>query len=330
MTSPQPVERAPEERLVNLVVSLEASSQPRTFAQLRADTRAYVQEDHESARRMFERDKDTLRRMGVPIETVDVDGVAAYRIDRDRWQGTQVDLTREEATALAVGIGLAGGQAERLALSRLAARAPDPDDDRAVAAEAAAPRLRLSLADDGLDAVAEAVAARATLRFGYRRADGHEATRTVDAWGLTMHNGAAYLVGWDHARRARRTFRLSRLTSQPRRVAAAGTPPPDDFDITTVFDDRPRDGTDVDLLVHTTAVAAVERRGGALLDRPAVVGPDGATWHHARLPDADAQRLIAWLWARSEHVVVTAPPDLAADVADGLSTVASRAAGGAP
>lgn len=319
---PAPQERAPGERLVNLMVSLETSTIPRTFAQLRADTRAYVQDDDESARRMFERDKDTLRRMGVPIETVELAGVSGYVLDRDAWRGTTVDLDRDEVTALVVGIGLAGGQRERLALSRLTARAPDPDDPEAPAV----PSMRLPLSDHGLDVVAHAVADHATLRFGYRRADGHEATRTVDAWGLVMRNGAAYLIGWDHDRDARRTFRLSRVTSRPRVVDAQATDPPDDFDVATVLDEPHGDGTDVRVLVRTDLVGEVERRGGVLDGGPAVETPDEAAWHRATFPDADAQRLMAWLWANAASVVVREPDWLHDQLRDGLEQVADRTA----
>jgi proteasome accessory factor B len=154
-----PTERRAEERLVNLMVCLESSSTPRTFAQLRHDTRAYVQSDDESARRMFERDKDALRRMGVPIETVDTQDGIGYRIDRAAWSGGDIDLDRDEVTALAVGIALAGGQRERRALSRLTARAPDPHADPAPLAS-----MRLDVVDDGLDHVADAVATSAPCR----------------------------------------------------------------------------------------------------------------------------------------------------------------------
>jgi proteasome accessory factor B len=57
------------ERLVNLTVALLEARRPLTFDQIKARTRFYGQDDAESARRMFERDKDELRRLGVPIET---------------------------------------------------------------------------------------------------------------------------------------------------------------------------------------------------------------------------------------------------------------------
>jgi hypothetical protein len=72
------------ERLVNLTIALLETRKPLTFAELRARTGYYGQADPESARRMFERDKDDLRRLGVPIETRPVPLAAedGYLVDR--------------------------------------------------------------------------------------------------------------------------------------------------------------------------------------------------------------------------------------------------------
>ena len=54
--------------------------------------------------RMFERDKDELRSMGVPVETVlDVTGeVRGYRIPEDRYALGELHLTPAERSAVAV------------------------------------------------------------------------------------------------------------------------------------------------------------------------------------------------------------------------------------
>ena len=79
---------AKTERLVNLTVALLAASRPLTFAELRDRMGEWRGGDPESQRRKFERDKDDLRRLGIPIETVPTDalgGELAYAIDRDRY-----------------------------------------------------------------------------------------------------------------------------------------------------------------------------------------------------------------------------------------------------
>jgi proteasome accessory factor B len=54
------------ERLVNLTVALLETRRPLTFEELRQRTGYYPQADASSARRMFERDKETLRSLGCP------------------------------------------------------------------------------------------------------------------------------------------------------------------------------------------------------------------------------------------------------------------------
>ena len=86
----------PLERLVNLVALLLESRIPLTFDQIREKlAEAYEHEDVNSAKRMFERDKDVLRDIGVPIEVVatDVwDAEQGYTIPKDRYYLPEIRL----------------------------------------------------------------------------------------------------------------------------------------------------------------------------------------------------------------------------------------------
>ncbi|HYX80342.1 MAG TPA: DNA-binding transcriptional regulator, partial [Actinomycetota bacterium] len=79
----------PLERLVNLVALLLDSRRPLTFEEIRERMpEGYPQEDEDSAKRMFERDKDLLRDIGVPIEAVATDAwdvERGYVIRKDRY-----------------------------------------------------------------------------------------------------------------------------------------------------------------------------------------------------------------------------------------------------
>ena len=63
---------------------------------------------------MFERDKNELRDLGIPLETGRVspfDPTEGYRINRDAYALPAVDLTADEAAAVARGhpaVGVAG------------------------------------------------------------------------------------------------------------------------------------------------------------------------------------------------------------------------------
>ena len=161
------------ERLVNLTIALLEARRPQSLEDLRRRTGFYDQSDRESARRMFERDKDELRRLGVPVQTTldPLTGEAGYVIDRADYELPDVDLTREEMAALAVALRMTGHADERLALSKLAARAPDP-----IGPTTSATGARVALETQAVDGVADAVVGRQPIRFTYRTGSGSNAT----------------------------------------------------------------------------------------------------------------------------------------------------------
>jgi predicted DNA-binding transcriptional regulator YafY len=58
---------------------------------------------------MFERDKNELRDLGVPLETgrpSRSSTVEGYRINRDAYELPEIDLTREETAAVAVAAAM--------------------------------------------------------------------------------------------------------------------------------------------------------------------------------------------------------------------------------
>ncbi len=103
----------PLERLVNLVALLLDSRRPMTFEEIRERMPgAYEQSDLDTAKRMFERDKDILRDIGIPIEVVatDVwDAEQGYTIPKDEYYLPEITFTAEEISALFVA-ARTGGQ----------------------------------------------------------------------------------------------------------------------------------------------------------------------------------------------------------------------------
>ena len=55
------------ERLVNLIALLLNTRRPLTVEEIRNTVPGYQQEDYSSFKRMFERDKEELRSLGIPI-----------------------------------------------------------------------------------------------------------------------------------------------------------------------------------------------------------------------------------------------------------------------
>jgi proteasome accessory factor B len=194
------------ERLVNLTIALLETRRPLTFDELRRRTGYYPQSDPASARRMFERDKESLRSLGVPIETRQDFGMEdpGYLIDRRAYELRGVDLDADEVASLALAVEMLGTSAGALPLAKVAARAPDPAPiDR--------PPTRVDIPVSDVDAFAPAIVERRVVRFEYRTADGRAGVRTVEPYGIVRRRRAWYLVGHDRGRGELRGFRTDRI-----------------------------------------------------------------------------------------------------------------------
>lgn len=308
------------ERLVNLTVALLETRKPLSFAELRTRTGYYGQTDRESARRMFERDKDDLRRLGVPIETRPILLAAedGYLIDRDAYELPDVDLTSEEVAALALAVRLTGERGS-LELAKLAARAPDPAD------LATDPATRVAVAPPAVEGLADAVVARAPVRFRYRPVRGDVATRAVDPYAIVQRRGAWYLVGRDHDRDALRAFRLDRFEGAATVTGpGGGFEPPGDLDLATVVAGPDTGEVAVDLAVAPSARWAVEARGALPTGERA---GDRAVLR-VRL---DPVRDLPWLLGLATEVAVVRPVTLRDRIVHTLTQLAEGAAdGGVP
>jgi proteasome accessory factor B len=300
------------ERLVNLTIALLEARRPMSLEDLRRRTGYYDQRDRESARRMFERDKDELRSLGVPVRTEHdpLSGEAGYVVDRRDYELPDVDLDRDEMAALAVALRVTGRADERLALSKLAARAPDP-----VAAPATV-EARVALETQAVDGVADAVVGRQAIRFSYQTGSGEQRERTVDPYGVVLRRGTWYVVGRDHDRDDLRAFRLDRVRSRVRPVGEPGAYEiPDDVDPGAHVQGPVGEATDVLLAVSSTARWAAEARGG----HPAGTHEDGRDL--VRLDDVDPTRLLPWVLGFGADVEVLDPPELRDRVRDRLAAM---------
>src|SRR5271155_998129 len=98
------------ERLVNLVIALLSSRGYITAEKIRSSVAGYSESPSaEAFSRMFERDKNELRDLGIPLEVGRVsalDPTEGYRINRDAYALPPVELTPDEAAAVAVATQL--------------------------------------------------------------------------------------------------------------------------------------------------------------------------------------------------------------------------------
>ncbi len=298
------------ERLTDLVLVLLHARRPLTLDEIAREVPGYP-ESHDARRQAFERDKRLLRDEGVPVVTEAVTGHEqfGYRISPDAFYLPDLGLTPEEQAALhlaVAGVHL-GDPSGRDALLKLGASGVA--EARPVAALVPPPAL-VPLFD--------AVRSGAEVAFTY-----HAERRAVAPAGLWFRGGRWYLVGWDRAKEASRTFRVDRIEDVPVPGAPGSGSLPEGFDPETAAPAepwRPGEGGDDDVLLEVDAIEAP--RVCEEVGPEAVVEQrhDGSVLLRLGVTSTDAMR--SWVLGLLDHAEVVGPPDLRAGLVRWLESMA--------
>ncbi|HET7279045.1 MAG TPA: WYL domain-containing protein [Dermatophilaceae bacterium] len=303
---------AKTERLMNLVLCLLYTRRPLPKSRIRQMVEAYQRAASDEAfDRMFERDKDELRELGIPLVTEDLNSIfddePGYRIDRREYALPDLHFEPDELAVLGLAsrtwaqASLAGPAAE--ALRKLRASGIERDTDSLIGIEP-----RLGTVEPAFEATKNAVLDRVPIRFPYRTGGSAEsAERHVQPWGLAAWHGRWYLTAYDLDRRAPRVFRLSRIDG---RVERDG--PPGSYDIPAGHNARDMIRTEAPGGEARPAVIRVRRGAGHVLRRRArTVGQVDDTWSLLDVDYADADAFADELAGYGPDVVVEQPPHLA-------------------
>ena len=199
-----------EEREVNLLLALRNTAGGLTAAEIIKRVSGYNPAGGGSARRMFERDKDVLRQIGVPLRASGAGEQCRYRIEEEDYAlaPLRLDAAQTAALDLAASAWRDGSLpvAARRALTKLRAVSPGSE-------AGAAPDLSVDLAGQEVPArLAAAVDERRVVAFDYASASsGSLRRRVVEPHALRLSEGAWYLDGLDTRAGEPRTFRLARV-----------------------------------------------------------------------------------------------------------------------
>ncbi|HLS64207.1 MAG TPA: WYL domain-containing protein [Ruania sp.] len=305
------VERVPAaERLLDLVIALTHTRHRMTKAEIRASVNGYADATSDEAfDRMFERDKDQLRALGLPVVTL-TDSAheddVGYRIDTTEYELPPVDFTAAEIGVLSLAAqvwqdsSFAADSRRGLTKLRAVSDAADPGQFAGLS-------LRVRGPDAAFADLLEAIEDRITVRFTYRAAStGSTEARTVEPWRLFAKDRGWYLVGFDTARQGQRQFRLSRIVGRVRRVGQVGEVQIPAADQTEPADSPP---TAVTLALAPERASALRSRGEPAADAD---GIDGRETY--RLETTDTERFAEELAGYGDAVVVLDPPELRAAV----------------
>jgi proteasome accessory factor B len=302
--------RRKTERLLSLVVCLLSARRYLTAAQIREAVPGYPA-SFEAFKRMFERDKDELRELGIPLET-GTNGTGdeeyGYRISRQAYELPEITLEPDEVAVLGLAARVwrraeLAGAAEG-ALLKLRAAGIDAEELTQPGIE---PRVQTPEAAFG--PLWEAVRDRRPVTFGYRAAGRSTAQRrSLEPWGVVNRRGRWYVVGQDTDRGAQRVFRLSRIDGPVTFTGPTGTVVvPPGTDVRAAVRDW-----DAETPVPRTCLLRIRSGAGYGLRRHAVsVEPDQAPgWDIAELTFTDSGWWSEQLASFGPDVVVLEPSDL--------------------
>ncbi len=305
------------ERLLNLIIALSHARGRMTRAEIRATVSGYDPErggdTAERARRrtsaferMFERDKEDLRRIGIPLRTV-VDAThgddIGYVIDAGEASMPPIDMTPVERAILAV----AAEYWQNAALGTDARRAFVKVSSSMSRAEEVPLHLaaRSTEGSDAAPALAQAIADGQVVVFTYTSAASGRAERTVEPWRLVVRGGRLYVIGRDRDRGEARTYRLSRIEGAIRPIGERGAfEPPDEVEVLALEEEVP------------TLVARIGLRaesGHALRRRASFVSTAGE-WDVFDVPFSDTEALRDEILSLAGAARVLEPEDLASAV----------------
>jgi proteasome accessory factor B len=307
------------ERLLGLVVCLLSTRRYLSADQIREAVPGYPEQD-DLFKRMFERDKEDLRELGVPLETGlnhPFDDDPGYRIRQQAYQLPELRLEADEAAVLGLAARvwqraeLAGAAAG--ALLKLRAAGIDAGDEHPAPQDI---EPRLGTPEPAFGPLWEAVRDRRPVTFSYRAAGRSEPQRReLEPWGVVNRHGRWYVAGRDRGRNATRVFRLSRIAGPVKFCGPAGSVTvPDGTDVRELVRDwdspareqtavlRVRTGAGVGLRRHAVSVRPDERQGwdlvtttfgdvGWFADYTAWFGPDAVVLEPPDLREAVIRRL---------------------------------------
>lgn len=291
------------ERILNLLAFLLTVGRPVTADEIRHTVKGYGQPSDEAFRRTFERDKDLLRSLGVPLETRHTDiwqVELGYIVPTDDYAIEDPGLTDDERSALllaAQAVRFGGQPTELGAIFKLGGARP--------AAASGTVFADLGHDLDLLGSLYAAVTERRLAFFIYRERD-----RVVEPYGLVHRNGHWYLAAQEvGASELVKAFRVDRMSSLRIDENTSAFVRPSEFDAASsihamapdgVPDARARVRFDADVATIATnqapgAVVVGEDETGLLLD----------------LPISSERALIGWVLGFDDHAVIEEPPELA-------------------
>lgn len=289
------------ERILNLLAFLLTVGRPVTADEIRHTVAGYDRDTDEAFRRTFERDKDLLRGLGVPLRMDFTDRwevEQGYVVRPDEYGLPDPGLSDEERAALWLASGMArlgGGSVAPGVILKLGGGASAPTADP----------LSADLGTDAeiLGSLFGAIIERRTIGFRYR-----DHRRGVAPLGLVHRMGHWYLVA--DVRGETRTYRVDRITDLEVGATREAFSRPEGFRASDGFPDAPWEAgqEDVAAVVRFAPTMAWWARRQLPPDTTVVDNADGSLTAHLQV--ASTAAFIGWLIGFEDGAELEGPSSL--------------------
>ena len=304
------------ERIMNLTICLLMARRFVDKAYIRRVIEGYHDLSDAAFERTFERDKDELRRLGVPVETGSNDALfpdeVGYRIRRADFELPPIDFTPAEAAVLGLASRVwesaTAAEPAVSAMAKLRALGVDPDPGRVSGLSAA-----IGGREPAFEALWRATVERVPVGFDYRGEP-----RRVEPWTMTYRRGAWYLLGHDRDRGEQRVFKVARAGAEVTPIGKPGSYQVPEIDVEQLrssLEPSQPDSTAV-LAIRGDRAPALRRRGEPVEGE---VPPGFAAY---RVPYAARGDMAGEVCSYGPDVIVLAPDALREAVIAQLTAIA--------
>jgi len=291
------------ERLVNLTIALLATKRYLTKNEIFRNIEGY-EGSAEAKERMFERDKDDLRKLGIQIEVGGLDPLfddeAGYRIRPESYALSLRNLTPTQVTLLSFAAqawqDAAFTDLSQQALRKLTSVGVDTDSSQL---PVMAPKL--IGADENLRSALDALTTLTTIEFDYLNIQGVAQKRQLQVYGVQARKSHWYLIGLDTEKSAIRNFRVDRIRGEVTSIGKSQS-----YEIPANFEI-----SELEPAIETPlAVLQVRPGAGYQLRRMATTVETSDDWDLIEVPIFDLEFITSLVLWHGDDVIVSSPVQL--------------------
>ena len=300
------------ERLINLTLALLATKRHLTKSEIFKAVAGYSGSP-ETMERMFERDKDELRSLGIEIEVKGIDPLfedeQGYLIRSETFQLSENEFSKEELLYLTMAANLwhdsALGSDSKAALLKIQSLSGPIESDAVNT-----PAVRDSESAALLSSAFEAVDTEQLIKFGYK---GKE--RTAQPFGLYTRDGFWYLVAREETEI--KSFKLLRIEGKIVKEGKAGSfKKPPEFDLIK-FLSNSRSEQEILAQVY------VRKEQAHVLRSKYSAKEINEEWDLMSIPYIYEQEIIETILWYGTNIIVDSPASLRSEVISRLKVIAN-------